>query len=57
MNSRERMLTTIGYGVPDRVPLYLRVFGERVPEHMRHKKAFERVQCWCNKGVNGGFDV
>ena len=29
MTSRQRMLTTINHDVPDRVPLYLRVFGER----------------------------
>jgi len=57
MNSRERMLTTINHDVPDRVPLYLRVFGERVPEHMRHKKAFERVQRWYDRGVDDILDM
>ena len=57
MNSRERMLTAISYGVPDRVPLYLRVFGARVPEHMRHKKAFERVERWHEKGVDDIVDM
>ena len=51
------MLTTISYGVPDRVPLYLRVFGDRVPEHMRHKKGFERVKRWYDKGVDDILDM
>ncbi len=58
MLSRERLLTAIDCKVPDRVPLYIREFSTvRVPNHLRHKAAFERVLRWAALEVDDIIDM
>lgn len=57
MNSRERFLTAIACGVPDRVPLHFREFGFRPPEDLRWRDEFERVERWAGLGVDPTLDV
>ena len=46
MNSRERLLTAIGGGKPDHVPLYCWVFGFSAPSHLRWTEGGRQVAHW-----------
>jgi len=46
MNSRERLLTAIGGGRPDHVPLYCWVFGFTAPPHLRWSEGGRQVAHW-----------
>ncbi len=46
MNSRERMLTAIGRGVPDHVPLYCWCFGASPPPTLRWRRGRREVPHW-----------
>ena len=52
MNSKERLLTAIDCGLPDRVPLEFGEFGFVPPEHLRWRDEFERVERWNSLGVD-----
>jgi len=52
MTSRERMLTAMSCGQPDRVPLYFRLFGFEPPEDLAWANEAERLQRWASLGVD-----
>ena len=52
MSSRERLLTAMSCGRPDRVPLHFRLFGFVPPEHFRWSDEFEAFQRWAGIGVD-----
>ena len=52
MSSRERLLTAMSCGQPDRVPLHFRLFGFVPPEHFRWSDEFEAFQRWAGIGVD-----
>jgi len=46
MNSRERLLTAIGYDKPDHIPMYCSCFGVLVPPHLRWARAGRELPYW-----------
>jgi len=52
MTSRQRLLTAMSCGRPDRVPLHFRLFGFRPPPHFAWSDVFERVARWNSLGVD-----
>ena len=55
MNSRERMLTAISCGQPDRVPIYFCLWQS--PPHLRYESEFERVEQLNKMGLDDILDV
>lgn len=52
MTSRERMLTAMSCGQPDRVPLHFRLFGFEPPEHLAWTNEAERIERWASVGAD-----
>ena len=52
MTSRQRMLTAMSGGQPDRVPLYFHLFGFEPPAHMAWTNETERVARWASVGAD-----
>lgn len=52
MTSRERMLTAMACGQPDRVPLYLHLFGWSPPAELAWNSEADRIRKWGPMGVD-----
>ncbi len=52
MTSRERMLTAMSCGQPDRVPLHFRLFGFEPPAHLAWTNEVERIERWASVGAD-----
>lgn len=57
MTSRERMLAAITCRPPDHVPLYLKTFGFRPPEHLAWRNQPERIERFLSLGLDDIYDV